>query len=635
MSTVEFTDEDVHYAEKILLGNKTFDMNEKLPIIKRMDTSISVMACPGSGKTTALMGKIIALVNHLPLNDGKGICIITHTNVAINEIKNRLGSRGDILFQYPNFIGTIQAFTDKFLSIPFLKQTYGKGITAINDEYYYQKMFQKKKEITILKKYAYGKCGRDYSKTDNYIKSIILRRKDGEFDFCIGNKSLNLKNKSSETYKALYSLLVDNLFSQGILRYDDTYLLAQMYLEKHPELSNYFCSRFQYVFMDEVQDNRKVQNEILDKIFLPDRMVVQKFGDMDQAIYDDKEEAESSVFGVKYEISKSMRFPQNIADIIENLRVEPHEKALKGKESTDAFIYILVYEYDKIYDVKDKFIDLILEHNLKKDKSVFKCCGWVGYKENDKQLSLKSYYPMYLSNKDVNIKQIGISFQSILEENAKHNITVGLIYKSVIECIVRFLNMNDILFEEKRITYYVLEKYVKNNMEVEWKNLRRLIVREAINIKNYDEAAFKIIGMEALHIVYPFIENCDKKRFLKLFEKQIGSKKNVLYNCYVKNGVSVVFDTVHGVKGETHTGTLYVETYFNKKTDMQRILKFMLNSNVKNMGIDEKKALKVGYVGMSRATDLLCIAICDDTFKMFEKGMRELEQSGRIQICHV
>ncbi|CAM4105336.1 UvrD-helicase domain-containing protein [Enterocloster bolteae] len=220
MSIVNFIDEDIHYAEKILLGNKTFDINEKLPIIKRMDKSISVMACPGSGKTTALMGKIIALVNHLPLNDGKGICIITHTNVAINEIKSRLGSRGDILFQYPNFIGTIQAFTDKFLSIPFLKQAYRQGITAINDEYYYQKMFQRKKEITILKKYAYGKCGRDYSKIDNYIKSIVLRRKDGEFDFCTGDKSLNLKNKSSDTYKALYSLLVDSLFSQGILRYD-------------------------------------------------------------------------------------------------------------------------------------------------------------------------------------------------------------------------------------------------------------------------------------------------------------------------------------------------------------------------------------------------------------------------------
>ena len=65
---------------------------------------------------------------------------------------------------------------------------------------------------------------------------------------------------------------------------------------------------------------------------------------------------------------------------------------------------------------------MILEHNLKKEKSVFKCCGWVGYKEKEEQLSVKSYYPMYISNKDVTIKQVGMSFQSILEENAKHNV---------------------------------------------------------------------------------------------------------------------------------------------------------------------------------------------------------------------
>lgn len=164
--------------------------------------------------------------------------------------------------------------------------------------------------------------------------------------------------------------MVDSLFSQGILRYDDTYLLAQMYLEEHPELSYYFCSRFQYVFMDEVQDNRGVQNEILDKIFLPERVVIQKFGDMDQAIYDDKEEVERNVLEDRYEISKSMRFPQNIADIIENLRVEPHKKTLIGNGNADAFIYILVFEHDKICNVKDKFVDLILEHNLKKKISI-------------------------------------------------------------------------------------------------------------------------------------------------------------------------------------------------------------------------------------------------------------------------
>ncbi|MEY8337150.1 UvrD-helicase domain-containing protein [Lachnospiraceae bacterium 62-35] len=637
MSMVELTDKDICYAERLLLGDKNFDINEKLPIIKTMDRSISVMACPGSGKTTTLMGKIIALINYLPFSDGKGICIITHTNVAINEIKNRLDSRADILFQYPNFIGTIQAFTDKFLAFPFLKQTYGKGASAINDDYYYQKMFQKRDKIAILKNFAYHRCEKDYSKTDEYIKSIVLRRKDGEFDFCIRGKSLNLKNKLSDTYKTLYSLLVDDLFCQGILRYDDTYLLAQMYLEQHPELTNYFCSRFQYVFMDEVQDNRIMQNEILNKIFLPERIIVQKFGDMDQAIYDDAAAMGNIVSGDRCEISKSMRFPQNIADFIEKLRVEPHKKVLQGNGHIDAFIYILVFEHDKICNVKDKFIDLILQHNLKKEKSVFKCCGWVSYKEKEEQLSVKSYYPMYRSSKDNSIKYIGISFQAILEENAKDSITIGLIYKSVIECIVRYLNMNDIIFEGKRITNTMLKKYLKDNMTDEWKKLRSTIVREAINIKDYNKKSFQIIGKEALLIVLAFFRDCNEKAFLKLFNTQINLKKekNVMYNCYTRDGVSVLFDTVHGVKGETHTGTLYVETYFNKKTDMQRILKFIINNNVRNIGVDEKKALKVGYVGMSRATDLLCIAIGSDTFKMYEKGIIEMENLGKVQICYV
>lgn len=34
MSIVNFIDEDIHYAEKILLGNKTFDINENFLLSK-------------------------------------------------------------------------------------------------------------------------------------------------------------------------------------------------------------------------------------------------------------------------------------------------------------------------------------------------------------------------------------------------------------------------------------------------------------------------------------------------------------------------------------------------------------------------------------------------------------------------
>ncbi|MFP3649111.1 hypothetical protein, partial [Paraburkholderia sp. SIMBA_054] len=50
------------------------------------------------------------------VEDNKGICLITHTNVAVDEIKKglvKLG-RGDI--DYPNFLGTIQEFFNTFFA---------------------------------------------------------------------------------------------------------------------------------------------------------------------------------------------------------------------------------------------------------------------------------------------------------------------------------------------------------------------------------------------------------------------------------------------------------------------------------------------------------------------------------------
>ncbi|MER2006801.1 MAG: hypothetical protein ABS939_05045 [Psychrobacillus sp.] len=36
--------------------------------------------------------------------------------------------------------------------------------------------------------------------------------------------------------------------------------------------------------------------------------------------------------------------------------------------------------------------------------------------------------------------------------------------------------------------------------------------------------------------------------------------------------IEVEIDTVHGVKGKTHTATFYLETYFNKICDLEKII---------------------------------------------------------------
>ena len=55
----------------------------------------------------------------MPLENNRGICVLTHTNVAIDKIKLEAETYASKLFSYPNHFGTIQSFVDKYLAIPW------------------------------------------------------------------------------------------------------------------------------------------------------------------------------------------------------------------------------------------------------------------------------------------------------------------------------------------------------------------------------------------------------------------------------------------------------------------------------------------------------------------------------------
>jgi len=123
---------EIKHAHTVLLKDKPFFEQDKIDIIECNETK-DIKACPGSGKTTTLLAKLIILANQMPLENNQGICVLTHTNVAIDEIKSKLGNKADILFRYPNHFGTIQSFVDKFLAIPALKEYYNVGVRMIDN----------------------------------------------------------------------------------------------------------------------------------------------------------------------------------------------------------------------------------------------------------------------------------------------------------------------------------------------------------------------------------------------------------------------------------------------------------------------------------------------------------------------
>ncbi|WP_369127724.1 UvrD-helicase domain-containing protein [Brevibacillus laterosporus] len=61
---------------------------------------------------------------------------------------------------------------------------------------------------------------------------------------------------TSETYQRLKNLK-DRVLSEGILCYEDAYSLAYWYLRKYPQIKDVISERFEYVFIDEMQDTEK------------------------------------------------------------------------------------------------------------------------------------------------------------------------------------------------------------------------------------------------------------------------------------------------------------------------------------------------------------------------------------------
>ncbi len=273
------TDEDIQSTEKWLLPEgQQFD-EKRREVIKYLKSK-DILACPGSGKTTVLLAKLIIISQQLPLDNNQGICVLTHTNVAIDTITHRIGIPAGKLFEYPNHFGTIQSFVDKYLTIPAYIEKYGYRPDKIDKNWYDAKLDQQKR---FLGKKAFAFCKRNES-YKNYPFSICFD------DFLVSpdNKCVSLRldlNKPDE--KEIYSRLLalkKRVLDFGILSFDDAYHLALRYLDNHQGIKSLFSRRFAYVFIDEMQDTDARQISILDSIF-NDSVVMQRLGDINQSIF--------------------------------------------------------------------------------------------------------------------------------------------------------------------------------------------------------------------------------------------------------------------------------------------------------------------------------------------------------------
>jgi len=350
--------------------NLVLDDEDRISVLESM-RSIDVQACPGSGKTTLISAKLILLAKKWPLSH-QGVCVLSHTNVAKDEIIDRLKKSKTIeaqrLLSYPHFIGTIQEFIGKFVAFPLIRS---KGIKI------------KHVDTDTCVDLIYASLQR---RTRTYIDNKS-RQSNVLYDFDLivqgGDISINVptfpNGSNSPSFTDLKTVR-ERMISEGYFFYKDIFAFAEVALFANDQIQKTLRERFKMVFIDEMQDTQKFQDELLCQIFPLDEptLAIQRFGDPDQAIFNGiNGEKPNESYNVKstanmdFVINKSHRFDNNIAAKIKcmsfnevRLETELSEDSLaeriRSASSGRAFEHTVIIYSDRTRgDVIPTFADIV------------------------------------------------------------------------------------------------------------------------------------------------------------------------------------------------------------------------------------------------------------------------------------
>ena len=572
----EINDDEIEKIYEILFNKKGNFEEEKQKIIKSFE-SCCIEAVPGSGKTTTLVAKLIILAEKLNKgNYEKGICILTHTNIGIDIIKEKLGMKGDVLFRYPNFVGTLQSFIDNYLAIPCYKKKYKRKVDIIDND------VANSYNLKFLKNNSY------FNQKGNMDTEKLYYNFYDEY-FYIEEKAI-LKSKDSNTYKSLFSRIENN-----ILRYEEAIQLGKIYVNEYPNLKEYFSERFFLALVDEMQDTTQDAFKILENLFDKEKATVQYIGDRNQNLYNGTDKWYlSSEENPKLNISN--RFGKNIANFLNYIRENLQDKPIKGNSNIEDYKPIL-FLYDSLdkneeegnNKIFDEFIKVIKGKGLDKKEGSFKVIGHVG-KEN-RNITISSYF------KEFSKKEKIIHFNKILKKNSKSQPENKKIIKELKSKIELFLKKED--KEELKEKFDEFIKIEENRID-----FNRIIYNYLL-----DKDENKFLDNLFYFLERILKESLKKEKFNEIFKiKEVENKNNNEMNTYIKDNVKLEISTIHGVKGETHLATLYLDTFWYKY-DISHYLIKLLSSKLTNKqknNIQNIKRNRNIFVGASRARYLLC-----------------------------
>lgn len=607
----------------------------RLDVIRFLD-HLDVEACPGSGKTTLLVAKLAILARYWT-EGRRGICVLSHTNVARHEIERRLGStpEGKRLLSYPHFVGTIHAFVNEFLALPWLRSK-PYPVSVIDDDICLQWRWR---ELPWKTRSALESGGHN----PNVLRMAATDFSVGEVRWGRGGTL----GHDTDTYQAII-MVCRKSCEEGLFCHGEMFLWAGQLLERAPPIRRALRERFPLLFIDEVQDTSEEQSALLYRVFMQgDYPVIrQRFGDSNQAIYRYSEQTDgvtTDVFpdaNLQRTIPNSYRFGQQIADLADPLAVCPHGVVGMGPRDDRIFAdttgkhAIFLFDSQTIGHVLSGYASYLLElfSELELKAGTFTAVGAVHRPGQDSKVprSVVHYWSAYdheLAASEPRPKtflQYLASGRKLAHASGEAHYVVEKIADGVLR-LASILNPSADISMRKRKHRYVRE-LLRGNPEAHrrYRDIVFALIAGAGDTvpNNWTQAWAPEIRAVAAIIAGTAEDTAEATAFLAALPAAAGDTQLVrtiqrdnLYRFPPENPrVQIGVGSIHSVKGETHTAILVLDTYFHNHHLVA--LKPWLAGAKSGSSMEKSRTtsrLKQHYVAMTRPSHLLCLAMRDDS----------------------
>ena len=610
----------------------------------KRNTTVDVAACPGSGKTSLVVAKLAILARKWP-HATKGICTLSHTNVAREQIEQYLGHTGigQRLLSYPHFFGTIHGFANRFLGLPWLKSngyptpTIGNDITTAyrrrvlgNRKFENLTHFLKKKNLSVE-------------------ELRILRR---DLTFQVGDKPFPASSDTKSYRRAKRA--VETTAKNGFFCFDEMFVWAEALLEDYQDFPIWLSQRFPLVILDEMQDTSSRQVSLLDKCFNrnSDLVVVQRVGDPNQGIFGTYDEGSDKTESYPYysperllDIPNSFRFGAEIAAFATGFAVKPvGDSGLTGLGPKNLGVplqerkhAVFVFPDDSTEGVLDCFGKLVLSvlgQRLAK-KGLVSAVGYIhkddpevepGNKKYPK--SVGDYFSEYIIEGTTSdphpqtLFQILRQAQTLASESRDLEPSVQKIAAGTIE-LARLLGDIGELKQKVRSHRTIVEALDDNPDALEtYRNFLTKFLVQKTDLKKEDcpfywnsvtDVAAALCNGETckskarFFLAWPTVNESPSKNG-SLSSKDVGPNIHRVND----NGesVDIRIGSIHSVKGQTHLATLLLSTFWHAHSSV-RMMPWLLGEKVNkaHAGKRDVRLLKLAYVAMTRPSHLLCLAL--------------------------